>query len=156
MVRIKPLEEFHAETSYKWRNNPDIWQYTFNRPDRIITPEIEREWLKKVLKNSDEKRFAIYFFDKYVGNIYLTSITNSTAYYGIFLGDLNYTGKGIAGEASLQILRYAKEQLSLSKVFLRVKKLNVGAFKLYTKLGFKVIEEIEDYYKMEIDLATLT
>lgn len=156
MVTIKPLEEFHAETSYKWRNNPNIWKYTFNRPDRIITPEIEREWLKKVLKNSDEKRFAIYFFDKYVGNIYLTSITNSTAYYGIFLGDLNYTGKGIAGEASLQILRYAKEQLSLSKVFLRVKKLNVGAFKLYTKLGFKVIEEIEDYYKMEIDLTTLT
>lgn len=152
MVKIRPLEEHHAETSYQWRNNPEIWKYTFNRPDRTITPEIEKEWIRKVIRNKNERRFAIYYGNDYVGNIYLTSITVHDAYYGIFLGDLRFAGKGIAMEASRQIIDYAKNELHLAEIFLRVKKENKAAYSLYLKLGFQVIESVDDYYKMSYRL----
>ena len=37
-VLIRPLEVSDALTSYKWRNDPEIWKYTGSRPDMEITP----------------------------------------------------------------------------------------------------------------------
>jgi len=39
-VIIRPLQETDAFISNKWRNNPDIWKYTGNKPDKEITLEI--------------------------------------------------------------------------------------------------------------------
>lgn len=152
MVTIQPLSERHSQTSFAWRNNPSIWRNTFNKPNIKVTPEIELNWIKKVLKNKDEKRFAIYYYDNYVGNIYLTLIKNQTAYLGIFIGDSKFMNKGIGKKASLLILKFGREQLQLKEVFLRVKKGNIAGIKLYKKVGFKIIDEIDDYYKMKVEL----
>ena len=65
-ITIRPLCIEDALTSYKWRNNPNIWKYTGNKPDKVITPEIETEWIKKVLKNENERRFAIIADGQYI------------------------------------------------------------------------------------------
>lgn len=135
-VHIRPLELKDAEISYKWRNDSLVWEYTESKPDKVITPEIEKQWLLKALSNKNEARFAIMLDDKYVGNIQLLKISETDAEYHIFIGDRDAWGKGVASLASYQILYYAKEELKLESVYLTVREDNISAIKLYHKLAF--------------------
>lgn len=148
-VLIRPLTIEDAETSFRWRNNPEIWEYTGNKPSREITPEIEKDWLQNSLCDKTAARFAIMVDDTYVGNIQLTDINNETAQYHIFIGEKDYWGKGIAKLATSQILRYANNCLRLNKVFLKVNPLNISAIKLYCNCGFV---KLDDEITMEIEL----
>lgn len=152
-VLIRPLKIEDATTSWKWRNVPKVWKLTQGRPNIEITYEIEKEWLSKVLKEKNSKRFAILVDEQYVGNIQLTDIVeNKQGTYHIFIGDKSFWGKGIAALATYQILKYAKDVLKLEKVYLTVNSSNLAAIKVYEKVGF--IKENDDI-KMSCDLALL-
>lgn len=149
-ILLTPLREEHAYTSFQWRNNPKIWEFTENRPDKIITPEIEHAWIVEVLQRHNEKRFAILVDSVYVGNVQLTSITESDAEFHIFIGDANYWGKGIATQATQQLLSIAFIQLGLKTVYLWVRQENLAALRAYSKVGFKKSEHEGDKIKMAI------
>lgn len=137
-IIIRPLQIEDAKTSYKWRNDPEIWKYTGTRPNRKITEEIETEWLTTKLNISNEKRFAICIEENiYIGNIQLTNIANGKGEYHIFIGDKNYWGKGYGYKASLELFKYAKSQLGLHQIYLIVNENNTKAIRLYKRLGFK-------------------
>lgn len=142
-VTIRPLKISDAYVSYRWRNDQDVFSLTTAKYEREITLEMELNWLNRILSNTNDYRCAIEVDGHYVGNIYLTGIDGIKAEYHIFIGDKLYWGKGVAQEASKQILTYAFETLKLDNVFLRVKSENVKAIHLYQKLGFvKIREEI--------------
>lgn len=143
-IQIRPLQIDDARVSYKWRNDPEVWKYTGSKPDRVITQEIETEWIKRVMDDSTSKRFAILADGTYVGNIYLTDITDKDAQYHIFIGDKSYWGKGIAQIASKILLDYAEQHLPISKVYLKVKSENAAAVAVYRKLGFQADESATD------------
>lgn len=147
-VEIRPLEEKDALISYKWRNNPLIWKYTGNRPDKTITPEIELDWIRKVLKNENEKRFAIIADSIYVGNVYLTNVENHTASFHIFIGESDYWGKGVATIVLDKIISYSNK-IHLSKLILKVHQDNISAQKLYKKAGFVETSREGDRVSME-------
>lgn len=136
-VKIRHLEENDAYTSVVWRNIPEIWLHTGSAPDRKITIKDELEWIRKAIADPTSQRFAILADEVYVGNIYLTGISNNKGEYHIFIGEREYWGKGIARKASEEIIRYAKDVLKLKEILLSVKEANVPAVKLYKNLGFK-------------------
>lgn len=135
-VTIRPLEVNDALISYRWRNNPEIWEYTRNKPNIVVTPEIEFEWIKKVISNNDERRYAIIADGNYVGNTYLTNIKNNTASFHIFIGDKNYWGKGIARCAVNCLFEKCKAELNIKTINLNVHPENLRAVSLYNSLGF--------------------
>lgn len=149
-VSIRPLQIEDAYTSVIWRNDSDVFKYTINTYNHIITIESELEWIKRVIVNTDEYRCAIIADDKYVGNIYLTNICNNSAEYHIFIGEKSYWGKGVAQKASIEIMRYGFEHLNLKKIALEVHQQNNTAIRLYEKLGFVVVEEKSNFITMEI------
>lgn len=152
-VTIRPLKEDDALVSFEWRNDPDIWRYTGSKPDREITPEIEKQWIIKAINEPKSKRFAIITDDVYVGNVYLTNIKDKTAEYHIFIGDKNYWGKGIAGKATDLIIKFGKDELGLKAIYLSVHKDNVAAVHLYEKFGFRKTEdELNNFIKMRLEL----
>ena len=144
-VSIRPLQESDALVSYKWRNDPEVFKYTGNVYNNIITLETELAWIRRVIQNENEYRCAILVDDEYVGNIYLTDITRTTAAYHIFIGNKDFWGKGVARTASELILEYAFDVLKLEYVYLRVKRENERALLLYKSLGF-IIEESDDVW----------
>lgn len=150
-VLIRPLREQDALTSYKWRNDPDIWQNTGRKPDKHITGQIETEWIRIVIAERNSSRFAILADNKYIGNIQITNIVpGEEGEYHIFIGEKNYWGKGIATLATWQLIRYAREGLNLKRLYLFVKPQNEAAVRVYQKCGFvKVSDEI----KMVCDLS---
>jgi glycosyltransferase involved in cell wall biosynthesis/RimJ/RimL family protein N-acetyltransferase len=156
-VLIRPLREEDSPISYKWRNDQNIWRFTGKKPDRLITEEIECNWIKRVLSESDSYRFAILADEKYVGNIQLTGIkAGEEGEYHIFIGERSYWGKGIAWLASLQLIRFAREFLRLKRIFLYVNPENNAAIRVYEKLGFiKVSDEIKMVYDLGKELKPM-
>ena len=153
-VEIRPLKKDDAYISYLWRNNPEIWKYTGSKPDKEITIELELQWIKSVIKKDNEKRFAIIADKVYVGNIQLTNITTDRAEFHIFIGDINYWGKGVASKAMDLLLDYAKEQLKLQYIYLSVHPDNKKGIILYKNKGFEIVgyERISNFIKMKKNL----
>lgn len=149
-VTIRPLQEQDAYTSVKWRNDPEVFKYTGNTYDHEITIDSELAWIRKVMANHNDYRCAILADGVYVGNIYLTDIGDGCATYHIFIGNRNYWGKGVAREASLQIIDYGFKDLKLDKIVLEVKRQNERAIKLYLSLGFVILSEGDEWVEMGI------
>ena len=156
-IYIRPLRVNDAKTSFKWRNNPKIWELTGSKPDREITASVEDAWIKSVLKNSNESRFAICIVgsDRYIGNVQLTGITKYKAEFHIFIGEIEYWGKGFGSQATRLILNFAFKSLKLRQVYLFVKVGHTAAIKLYEKCGFVIKEKKAERYlgfKYQYDL----
>lgn len=151
-VLIRPLEVSDALSSYKWRNDPEVWALTGSKPNIKITEDIELNWIKKAINEKSSNRFAILVNDEYVGNVQLTQITDSDAEFHIFIGNKDFWGKGVAKEATYQILMYAKDELKLSRVYLKVNRNNLAAIKTYERNGFSLVDERLDIIYMEVIL----
>lgn len=154
-VKIRPLVEDDARTSFRWRNDPEIWKYTGSSPDREITLVDEIQWIKKAIADPSSYRFAILADNVYVGNVYLTGVDEKRGEYHIFLGEKSYAGKGIAREASKRIIQFGKDVLKLEEIRLEVKPENARAVGLYESLGFVAIKTDERKIEMSINLREL-
>jgi diamine N-acetyltransferase len=136
-VYIRPLTIDDANISYQWRNNARIWKYTGNRPDKLITPELESAWLADVLKRKNEKRFAICLTSDhtYIGNIYFTDIKDGEAKLHIFIGDIANWGRRRAYEAVELIGEYGFNQMQLNTIYGDVDVRNEASNSLARLLG---------------------
>ena len=143
-VYIRPLREEDALTSYQWRNDPKIWRFTGSRPDRYITPEMEREWLVSALSRENEKRFAICLCedDTYIGNVFFTDIKNGHALLHIFIGEMRFWGKNRAFESAWLALEQGFTRLGFQQVNLEMHKNNPGMGNV-TRMGWQQVAELE-------------
>jgi glycosyltransferase involved in cell wall biosynthesis/RimJ/RimL family protein N-acetyltransferase len=127
-VYIRPLREEDALTSYQWRNDPKIWRFTGSRPNRTVTPEMEREWIVSVLRRENEMRFAICLSedDTYIGNVFFTDIKDGQALMHVFVGEVRFWGKDRAYNACWLALEQVFTQLGLQQVNMEMHKNNPG------------------------------
>jgi len=156
-IFLRNLKIEDAYTSYKWRNDPIIWENTFGNMPKVVTIEDEIEWITKVIKQKESLRMAIVTKkDKtYIGNVYLTSIDNEkkNAEFNIFIGERNYWGKGLATEVCKLITKSGFEQLGLKEIYLFVKKENLAAIKVYEKCGFQVEPKTNNEDKNQLKMS---
>ncbi|WP_127127374.1 GNAT family N-acetyltransferase [Pseudoflavitalea rhizosphaerae] len=150
-VYIRPLVPADALISYEWRNNPKIWRFTGTRPTTYITPEIEMEWIMKVLQRPDEKRFAIccHNNNRYIGNIFFTDIDKGEAQMHIFIGDINFWGGDRAYQAICQIIEFGFNEIALDTIYSYVNPSNLAAIRLGLNAGF---EETGSFYDVAKDM----
>ena len=99
---------------------------------------MEEEWIDKVLNDVHRLNYAICLRDndQYIGNVYLTDISDETAIFGIFIGEKTYWARGIGTEATRLVLAYAFDIIHLKSVTLEVKESNIGGRRAYEKAGF--------------------
>ncbi|MFT7288475.1 MAG: diamine N-acetyltransferase [Halieaceae bacterium] len=137
-IYLRRLRVDDAFTSWRWRNDRRVWRYTGSKPDREITLEVEAAWLAGVLEDTQSIRYAICLREKdtYIGNVQLTSVTEHTAEFHIFIGEPEYWNKGIGGKATASLLEIARDELALQQIFLTVDKRNKAAVEIYRKQGF--------------------
>ena len=151
-IMIRDLEPEDAKISWRWRNDPEVWNLTGRKWNNEVTEEIERKWIDSVIMRKDEKRFAICVGKNeiYIGNVQLTNITEVDAVFHIFIGEKKYWGKGIGTITTKLIIDYAFSELKLRKINLYVKKQNKSALKVYEKVGFIIKENLENDYLMSL------
>lgn len=143
---MRPLSLMHISTDYvDWLNDKDVNRYLETSGNYTI------EMLNEYLQDVEQKN--IYFWgihlknnNLHIGNIKIDpiNIRHGLAEYGIMMGRKTEWGKGYAKEATLKIIDFSFNELSLRKITLGVVLDNSSAFNLYQKIGF----EIEGIYKL--------
>lgn len=137
---LEPLNLKHANEKYvNWLNDPDVYKYLDTRGGQTI------DTIKEFITIQNNHKIYIWaIIDKksnnHIGNIKIDPINKMHQFgeYGILIGDKDYWGKGYAKEASEAVIDFFFNNNNyLRKINLGVVKNNVGAVKLYKKLGFK-------------------
>lgn len=151
-IYIRPLVLEDAQTSYLWRNDPQIWTFTKFKATKRITSKMEAAWLQDNLRKPDQIRFAICLkeLDTYIGNIQLLDIHLQRAELHLFIGNKLFWGKGIGYQATILILRYAFFYRELESLYLRVHPANIPALAIYEKAGFEITGEKDGLVAMSI------
>ena len=136
-VLIRKFEKKDIPNKILWINDDTNNQYLHY--DLPLEYEKTCRWYEANKNRTDRYDAVIEYNGIPVGLIGLLSIDkkNSKAEYYITMGSHKYKGKGIAKEASKQLLRYAFEQLNLNRVYLYTEVGNIVAQKLFEKVGFK-------------------
>jgi glycosyltransferase involved in cell wall biosynthesis/RimJ/RimL family protein N-acetyltransferase len=146
MIYLRPLVVEDAKTSWRWRNDEEVWKLTGSKPAGNITEEIETKWLESALKRNTELRFAICLkeTDEYIGNAQFTDVCDFGAQIHIFIGEKAYWGKGIGKLGSARLVEIADEELSLPVTYITVRPEHVAVRKIYASLGFVEIGLVKE------------
>jgi len=90
---------------------------------------------------------------QHIGNIKYEPIDlkNKTATMGILIGDKEWRGKGVASEVIKISGKYLKNNYGIKYIDLGVDKSNARAISAYEKINFKIIEENNTGFKMQLD-----
>ena len=136
-ISIRKFIRSDIEKKIDWINNPK--NNTYLHYDIPLIYENTVAWYERI-KDVDTRFDAVIEYNgEPVGLIGLLGIdsTNRKAEYYICLGEENYKGKGIATIASKLLIEYAFEEQNLNKIYLYTEEENIGAQRLFEKLGFK-------------------
>lgn len=136
-IIIRKFEKKDIPNKVKWIN--DKRNNTYLHYDLPLEIEKTEKWFD-VNKDRTDRYDAVIEVERVpVGLIGLLNISpkNKKAEYYISMGEVDYKGKGIATKASHLLLDYAFNELKLEKVFLYTERENVGAQKLFDKVGFE-------------------
>lgn len=135
-VTIRKFEKTDIPTKIKWVNNPA--NNAFLHYDIPIEIEKTERWFDNNLGRKDRYDGLIEADGVSVGLIGLLSIDqkNRKAEYYILIGEIGYKGKGIAKEASRQIIDYGFHKLGLNRIYLFTETENITAHKLFERVGF--------------------
>ena len=86
-----------------------------------------------------------------MGSVYIRDIDrkNRKGEYGIFIGEADAAGKGYGTLAAKGAIAYARSELKLHKLFLRVFADNAAAVRSYEKAGFHREALLQDEIRNE-------
>lgn len=139
-MRLRKLEEKDAEGMLEWMHDPEVQKgFRFNGGEKDMDSVIN--FIKQSdiqLINGRDIHYAIVDeSDQYLGTISLKNIdlTDKKAEYAISLRR-NAQGRGIATEATSEVLKLAFEVYGLERVYLNVLSDNDRAIRLYERIGF--------------------
>lgn len=162
-LRVRPISEEDTEMIVEWRNRDFVrHNFIFREP---FTVQMHRNWMATKVAPGLVEQFIIEYHmqekgDKGnlketaaglftpVGSVYLRDVdyVYKQAEYGIFLGEEGAYGKGIGNRAARWAVWYAKEELQLDTMILRVFADNERALKSYRQAGFEPVETIKDFF----------
>lgn len=144
-LSVRPINIYDTDNIIKWRNNPRVMNnFLYRTP---FTPEIHNNWMATKIANKEAIQFIILANDIPVGSVYFRDIDYdlSVAEYGIFIGEDNAIGLGYGTIIANWAVEYAKSELGMKSLRLRVLSGNTVALKIYTGVGYKCVDTTEDY-----------
>ena len=135
-ISIRKFNERDIENKIKWINDSN--NNKFLHYDLPLEYEKTLNWFNNNKNNENRYDAIIEFNGIPVGVIGLLNIDckNKKAEYYITMGEHQYKGKGIAYKSSIELLKYAFNELKLNKIYLYTEVENIIAQKLFDKLGF--------------------
>lgn len=137
-ICLRPITMEDTQRIVAWRNEERVRRnFIYQTP---FTKEGHENWMRTKVASGEVVQFIICEKGngRPVGSVYFRDIDplNKKAEYGIFIGEADSAGKGIGTEAARLAVAYARDQLKLHKLMLRVFADNVAAVKSYQNAGF--------------------
>ncbi|WP_051209322.1 GNAT family N-acetyltransferase [Butyrivibrio sp. WCD3002] len=130
----------------KWRNNERVRNNFIYR--EVFTEEGHNSWMKNQVETGEAIQLIICekTDGRPVGSVYLRDVDMELreAEYGIFIGEDDALGKGYGNEAATLMCDYAKDEVGLRRLILRVFTDNEPARKSYEHAGFVKMQALPD------------
>lgn len=151
-IRLRPITDFDTDLIVSWRNKEDVKKNFLYRSD--FTVDLHKKWLEEKVYRGAVIQFIIeYNLEKNfipVGSVYLRDIdyNNSSAEFGIFIGEDIARKKGIGTLATKIITDFGHTKLNLHRIFLRLISDNISAYKAYRSAGFVLEGVFRDMRKI--------
>jgi Acetyltransferases, including N-acetylases of ribosomal proteins len=152
-ILLRPITREDTDLIVKWRRNPLVRQNFIYRGD--ITRESHLRWLKEKVDTREVVQFIIEEIvnnnHNPVGSVYFKDIdyNNSSAEYGIFIGEDSARGKGYGTEVAKLFTNYGINTLGLHRIMLRLISTNEIAYKSYLCAGFKIEGTAREMVKID-------
>ena len=130
-----------AEIYAKWHNNPKVRQYA--RHEFPTSLEEVKKWFENPPDRGVREFIVFVIYHKLdkrpIGDIGLNHINWVNRNANIFaeIGEPEYWGKGIVGEAAKLMINYGFSELNLHKIHASVYNPNERSLRAAEKLGFK-------------------
>ena len=145
-MKLRKLEKKDIPFMLEWMQDKEQAAFFRFDPDSV-TEETGAAYIEKAQDQDPDYHFAVVDQnDEYLGTISLKQVdrTNGHAEYAVSMRKCAI-GKGIAAEATREILEYARRELGLHRVYLNVFSDNIRARKFYEKMGFTFEGEFVDH-----------
>ena len=145
-IKLRPILRSDLEKLNKWKNDEEIYKYLgggFNP----ISIDQHGQWIDKLINiDNQNKRFIIEFEGISVGMIGLYSINNiyQNCEIGIYIGEKEYQGRGIAKTSMYILESYAKNYLNIRKIKCFVVVENENAKNSWEKIGYKPVGTLKE------------
>jgi ribosomal-protein-alanine N-acetyltransferase len=163
-IVLTEVRKADSQTFYRWINDAETVR--FNAPWKPIVPDNHNAWFDGIGKNGSQVVLAIREADdeSAIGYVQLINIhpIHRSAELTIRIGDADKRGKGCGTVALKLALDFARRDLNLQRVWLRVFAGNGRAIRAYEKAGFEregVMRRaawIDGDWRDEIIMAALT
>jgi len=141
IISLAPLNMDHVEIYARWHNDPRVRHYA--RHEFPIALEEVKKWFENPPEHGVREFIVFVIYHKEdklpIGDIGLNHINWVNRNANIFaeIGEPEYWGKGIVGEASKLMIDYAFTELNLHKVHASVYNPNERSLRAAEKLGFE-------------------
>lgn len=145
-IYLRFMEISDATEEYcGWLNDPEVNRFLKTKSAAIN--EL-RAYIVKKNEQPDVLFFGIFLKDgdKHIGTITLRGIdlVAGKATIAMMIGNKNYWGKGLIGEAMRLLIDYSFRELDLKEINLGVASQNISAIRAYEKIGFAEIGRKSD------------
>ena len=151
-IKLRPLEPEDLELLYQWENDPAVWQVS-----NTLAP-FSRYVLKQYIAEShrdvfEAKQLRLVIEDlqqKAVGTIDLFDFDpfHQRAGLGILIHDQEDRGKGLATDALMLMIRYARDVLGLRQLYVNITTDNQRSIHLFKKAGFQLVGTKKDWIRI--------
>lgn len=140
-LNIVELEDGVKEKIRNWRNSERVRSAMVSQ--HIISKQEHLKWLKSLESNRHKKGWMIFVDNIPIGSIYLENIDeqNLASEWGFYIGEKEYTGKGLAKMILFEFLTMFFDQMEFKTLFTRVLPSNDIALNLYRKFRFREMEK---------------
>jgi len=145
ILSVRTITMQDTDNIVKWRNNPRVMNNFLYRVK--FTPEIHNNWMNSKVASGEVIQFIILAKGLPIGSVYFRDIDYelSTAEYGIFIGEDTAVGLGYGNKIANWAVQYAKKEMKIKTLTLRVLSDNISAIKSYANAGYKCVDTIENY-----------
>ena len=149
-IELQRLTRTDIELVRSWRNQDRIRHQMFYTD--IITEQEQELWFDSI-NNALNYYFLIVFKSKKIGLIHAKNIDLEVGYGegGIFIGELADENSWAATMASICLLSFVFEKLSLKSSLIKVKSNNLNAIKYNELLGYKEVSSLDNCAVMSLD-----
>ena len=138
-IRLRTMEKSDLELKVRWYNDPDV------NKTLIIEESLELDkslkWFDKAKDDDSRRDFVIETLDgEPVGITGLLGIDykHGTAECICVIGEKKFWGKGLGTIIHSLLLKFAFEELGLSKIWATIYTDNAAIIRIVEKLGFKI------------------
>ncbi len=140
-VYLRPLGPEDHKISVRWRNDPKIYE-SIPQPRRFVSEKTEQEWVEKAVKENElgiSLKLAVCLNenDRFIGIIQLVNIDlkNRSGEATTMIGEKEYWGQGLIGEARVLLFEHAFLDLGLERISNKVLDTNTASLRSYEKFG---------------------